>query len=70
MDLNDSDSSSKKEQFKFSFSELLKYFGPGLLVSIAYLDPGNLAGDMDAGLVGKYSLLWVLLLSTTLGYFF
>lgn len=39
-------------------------------MSIAYLDPGNLAGDMEAGLVGRYSLLWVLLLSTGLGYCF
>lgn len=56
--------------FKFSGKELLKFFGPGLLISIAYLDPGNISGDMEAGLSGKYSLLWLLLLSTLLGYFF
>lgn len=25
----------------FNWKQFLKYFGPGLLVSIAYLDPGN-----------------------------
>ena len=44
--------------------------GPGLLISIAYLDPGNIAGDIEAGLQGKYSLLWILLLSTILGFFY
>jgi NRAMP (natural resistance-associated macrophage protein)-like metal ion transporter len=37
---------------------------------MAYLDPGNLAGDLTAGISGRYSLLWVLLLSTILGYYF
>jgi len=36
-------------------------------MSIAFLDPGNIAGDLDAGLMGKYSLIWILLLSTLLG---
>jgi natural resistance-associated macrophage protein 2 len=44
--------------------------GPGLLISIAYLDPGNIAGDIEAGTKGKYSLLWILLVSTILGFFF
>jgi len=55
---------------RFSFKELMKYFGPGLLVSIAYLDPGNLSGNIDAGYYGKYHLLWILFLSTALGFFF
>jgi len=25
------------------------YVGPGFLMSIAYLDPGNIEGDMQAG---------------------
>ncbi|EAS07058.3 NRAMP (natural resistance-associated macrophage protein) metal ion transporter family protein (macronuclear) [Tetrahymena thermophila SB210] len=61
---------AEQSNFKFSWKDLFQYFGPGLLISIAYLDPGNLAGDMEAGLVGKYSLLWVLFLSTALGYLF
>lgn len=29
------------KHFKFSWMKLLKFAGPGLLMSIAYLDPGN-----------------------------
>ncbi|KAG2183752.1 hypothetical protein INT43_006763 [Umbelopsis isabellina] len=32
----------------------------GLLMSIAYLDPGNLESDLQAGAVAGYSLLWLL----------
>ena len=31
---------------------MFKLLGPGLLVAIAYLDPGNIAGDMEAGIKG------------------
>ena len=41
--------------------------GPGFLMSIAYLDPGNIESDLQAGAVGKYSLLWVLLWATVAG---
>ncbi len=56
--------------FKFSFRTLLQYLGPGFLIAIAYIDPGNLAADIDAGQYGKYSLLWSLLLASILGFFF
>ena len=29
------------KKFKFSWLKLMKFAGPGLLMSIAYLDPGN-----------------------------
>lgn len=48
----------------------MAYAGPGLLMSIAYLDPGNIAGDLDAGVQGGYRLIWVLLWSTILGLWF
>ena len=37
------------------------------LVSIAYLDPGNIESDMQSGAIAQYSLLWVLLWATVLG---
>jgi len=52
----------------FSFKKLMAFGGPGWLMSIAYLDPGNLAGDMTAGTNGKYGLLWVLFWATTCGW--
>ncbi|RGB30508.1 natural resistance-associated macrophage protein [Rhizophagus diaphanus] len=45
----------------FSWRKLWKYTGPGLLMSIAYLDPGNLEADLQSGAVAGYSLLWLLL---------
>jgi len=35
---------------------------------MAYLDPGNLAGDLDAAREGGYRLLWILLLATFAGW--
>ncbi|XP_053666180.1 protein Malvolio [Anopheles marshallii] len=51
----------------FSFRELWAFTGPGFLMSIAYLDPGNIESDLQSGIVAKYSLLWVLLGATLLG---
>ncbi|CAG8584461.1 601_t:CDS:2 [Diversispora eburnea] len=45
----------------FSWFKLWKYTGPGFLMSIAYLDPGNLEADLQIGAVAGYSLLWALL---------
>lgn len=39
-------------------------------MSIAYLDPGNIAGDMEAGIKGEFSLIWTLLWATILGLFY
>jgi len=38
---------SKLRPFKFSLKTLAKYIGPGFLICIAYVDPGNLAGDLE-----------------------
>ncbi|CRL01680.1 CLUMA_CG014899, isoform A [Clunio marinus] len=51
----------------FSFPKLLAYTGPGFLMSIAYLDPGNIESDLQSGSIAKYRLLWVLLWATILG---
>ncbi|PKA52525.1 Metal transporter Nramp6 [Apostasia shenzhenica] len=52
---------------RFSWRKLWLFTGPGLLMSIAFLDPGNLEGDLQAGAVAGYSLLWLLLLATGMG---
>ncbi|XP_053679041.1 protein Malvolio [Anopheles nili] len=51
----------------FSFRKLWAFTGPGFLMSIAYLDPGNIESDLQSGVVAKYSLLWVLFAATLLG---
>jgi manganese transport protein len=42
----------------------LKYLGPGLLVTVGFIDPGNWASNLAAGSLFGYSLLWVVTLST------
>uniref|UniRef100_A0A7S1WR22 Uncharacterized protein n=1 Tax=Alexandrium catenella TaxID=2925 RepID=A0A7S1WR22_ALECA len=45
----------------------MKFTGPGWLMSIAYIDPGNLEADLQSGALFGYTLLWALLLATTMG---
>jgi len=42
---------------------LLRLLGPGLLVSVGYMDPGNWATDIEAGSRFGYALLFVVLVS-------
>jgi len=44
--------------------EILKYIGPGFIVTIGFIDPGNWATNVAAGSEFGYSLLWVITLST------
>jgi len=49
---------------RLAAADLLKYIGPGLLVTIGFIDPGNWASNLAAGSAYGYSLLWVITLST------
>ncbi|CAE7533887.1 NRAMP3 [Symbiodinium natans] len=49
------------------FQRLLAFTGPGWLMSIAYVDPGNLEADLQVGALFGYSLLWALTASTAMG---
>lgn len=51
----------------FSWKKLWLFTGPGFLMSIAFLDPGNLESDLQAGAIAGYSLLWLLLWATAIG---
>lgn len=44
--------------------ELLRWVGPGLLVTVGFIDPGNWATNMAAGSTYGYGLLWVVTAST------
>ena len=44
--------------------DILKFIGPGLLVTVGFIDPGNWASNFAAGSSFGYSLLWVVTLST------
>jgi len=41
-----------------------KYIGPGLLVTVGFIDPGNWASNISAGSQYGYALLWMVTLST------
>jgi len=45
-------------------SDIRKYIGPGLLVTVGFIDPGNWAANVAAGSLHGYCLLWMVTLST------
>ena len=46
--------------------DLFRYIGPGLLVTVGFIDPGNWASNFAAGSEFGYALLWVVTLSTVM----
>ena len=44
--------------------DIFRYIGPGLLVTVGFIDPGNWASNFAAGSEYGYALLWVVTLST------
>ena len=49
------------------FRRVLRFAGPGLLISIGYMDPGNWATAIEAGSRYGYHLLFVVLLASLAG---
>lgn len=49
---------------KLSAIDFLKYIGPGILVTVGFIDPGNWASNIAAGSEYGYLLLWMVTLST------
>ncbi|TSA37140.1 MAG: divalent metal cation transporter [Porphyromonadaceae bacterium] len=56
----------KRQDHKPGFGglEIFKYIGPGLLVTVGFIDPGNWASNLAAGAGYGYTLLWMVTLST------
>ncbi len=56
----------KRRDHKPAFGglEIFKYIGPGLLVTVGFIDPGNWASNLAAGANYGYTLLWMVTLST------
>ena len=48
----------------FGAIDIIKNIGPGLLVTVGFIDPGNWASNFAAGSSYGYVLLWVVTLST------
>ena len=46
-----------------------RFIGPGFMVSVAYIDPGNYSTDVAAGATFKFKLLFVILMSNLFAIF-
>src|SRR5437879_9648786 len=53
-----------------SWRRFLAFFGPGYLVAVGYMDPGNWATDISGGSQFGYSLLAVILVSNVMAMLF
>ena len=51
------------------WKQMAAYFGPAVLVSVAYMDPGNWGTDLQGGAQFKYGLLWVVGLASLMAIF-
>jgi len=49
---------------QFGGLDIFKFIGPGLLVTVGFIDPGNWASNLAAGANYGYALLWMVTLST------
>jgi manganese transport protein len=49
---------------KFPLKTLLSFLGPGFLITVGFIDPGNWATNIEGGSKFGYELLWVITLST------
>lgn len=54
----------KKHRTSSKAEEFLRYIGPGLLITVGFIDPGNWASNLAAGADYGYLLLWMVTLST------
>src|ERR1035438_4817015 len=52
------------EKHRSFVPDVMKYIGPGLLVTVGFIDPGNWAANVAAGSLYGYRLLWMVTLST------
>ncbi len=50
----------------FSLKTLFSFLGPGFLITVGFIDPGNWATNIEAGSRFGYELLWVVTLGTVM----
>ncbi len=53
-----------KQKPSLMASDIWKYIGPGMLVTVGFIDPGNWASNVAAGSNYGYTLLWMVTIST------
>lgn len=52
-----------------TLQKYVKFVGPGFLVAVAYIDPGNYATDVEAGAATRYRHLFIILMSNLFAIF-
>lgn len=57
---------NRESRANFGTADLLKYIGPGFLITVGFIDPGNWASNFAAGADYGYALLWMVTLSTVM----
>ncbi|AET37808.1 divalent metal ion transporter SMF1 Ecym_2051 [Eremothecium cymbalariae DBVPG len=62
-------SGSWENKLKRAALKYLKFVGPGLMISVAYMDPGNYATGVSAGASNQFALLYVVLYSGLIAVF-
>jgi manganese transport protein len=66
IDTTEPSKAAPARSFALRRGQLWYYFGPAFVASIAYIDPGNFATNIDGGTRFGYKLLWVLLWSNAM----
>lgn len=64
--LNVSTKPSGVRRLRKSIVDYTRWLGPALIVSVAYMDPGNYGTDLAAGATFKYQLLWAVWLASVM----
>jgi manganese transport protein len=60
------ESLSNADHRRLPIAGFMRYLGPGLLVTVGFIDPGNWAANVAAGSTYGYALLWMVTLSTVM----
>ncbi|MEI7789196.1 MAG: Nramp family divalent metal transporter [Chlorobiaceae bacterium] len=55
-----------KQAKSFSLKTLFSFLGPGFLVTVGFIDPGNWATNIEGGSTFGYELLWVVTLGAVM----
>ncbi|KAI1777077.1 natural resistance-associated macrophage protein [Hypoxylon cercidicola] len=60
---------SRLQEIKHTIFTFGKFVGPGFLVAVAYIDPGNYSTDISAGAENQFRLLFIILMSNLFAIF-
>ncbi|KAG5777915.1 hypothetical protein H9Q73_008418 [Fusarium xylarioides] len=60
---------SRLQRLKKALIKFLSFIGPGFIIAVAYIDPGNYSTDIAAGASYRFKLLFIVLLSNLFAIF-